>query len=480
MLDTTSLPVLDALNRAFKSFLHEADTLIRGMSGQDTLPANRAMSVFDVYGEVWETLCDGRDGMDTVSDIYLEGSDTFAVAVKEGKLYKVPLTVNGNEVTLGEAIEVVQQFTPAARSKFTSIERQADGRVRWTALASTATLNRDGMIDGTALFDSFEKEIDQGRELPYLTYWHEGEALRMGQADLVWRDGYCYFNTGLFDKDFPFTEEVAHALETDGDYWGVSIGFVPTSDPVLHDIGGIQIPVYTSGYQKELSILPEQRAASNLTSINVQRGKNMNATKRQDVLRLFSNDQTKAEQFTAGVEHAASETNAKIEQAGMVTREAAAQAAADATTTEQAKPTNDVETVIEITDELVNQLATAVTQSQWGVDIALRLQDVENGVKVARESSNQPVLDAIAQLRASVEDRLTKLERDDETKLREAVADQPSRSKVTLTYRPSQQRAASPLDLAARAEIELANIAAGGTLMGSTAVAPTGVRHDVV
>jgi len=473
MIDTKQqFQFLSTLGRIVENFSLDMQNVARAFVGMETLdrPVERAVNISEIWSEVWEECCMGYNGMDNVVDIYLEGTEAFAVTVKDGKLYKISLSVDGSEVTLGEPQEVIQQFTPVNQDRFT-IFRQADGRIRFTSLAATATLNRSGAIDGVDLFDSMSDYDYTKRGMPYLTYWHNGKQLRMGQVDYMWRDGFCYFNTGLFDEDFPFAEDVARSLETDGSFWGVSIGFMPTSEPVLADIGGIKIPVYQAGYQVELSILPEKSAASNLTRISVHRGKAMNDKQREGILKLVGGDKAKADALIAQVDNAAKETNRSIQEKGMITRDAAADPTpAASTVVETPAKKDEVETVIDLTEDLVNQIAETILQSKNFVDIDVRLQELENNAAQQRAAGNAEILSAIAELRTSVEDRLTKLEATDVEKLTQAVADSPSRSKVTLTYRAREQRAE-------QARTQITN---GGTLMSTSALPANGVRQDVV
>src|SRR6185503_16507019 len=104
----------------------------------------------------------------------------------DGKLYKVPVTVDADsQVTLGEEQLVVMDFKPVTARSLT-VQRQADGQVRWFAMpACTAVLNRVGEIDSRALFDSFVDHIERGGAYPELDFFHLGERLILGKADWV-------------------------------------------------------------------------------------------------------------------------------------------------------------------------------------------------------------------------------------------------------------------------------------------------------
>lgn len=230
-----------------------------------------------------------------VLDIYLEDAGAFAIITRnDGKLYKVPVTVDADsQVTLGEEQLVVMDFKPVTARSLT-VRRQADGQVRWFAMpACTAVLNRVGEIDSRALFDSFVDHIERdGGAYPELDFFHLGERLILGKADWVGRDGYSYCASGLFE-DTEIGRAAAKALEEDPNYWGLSIAFLPTKEPEkLRSSDGIEIPVYTAGINRYISLLPEDTAASILTSISTKEEVNRMDKKMKDALKKITREDT--------------------------------------------------------------------------------------------------------------------------------------------------------------------------------------------
>lgn len=90
----------------------------------------RAVSLEAIYGMVWQMLdeanrmTDGEAGW--LHDVYRDDyGNLFAVVNQGGKLYRAPLTVQQDQVTLGEWEHVVTEFAPV-RSKIRTL-RMANG-----------------------------------------------------------------------------------------------------------------------------------------------------------------------------------------------------------------------------------------------------------------------------------------------------------------------------------------------------------------
>lgn len=432
--------LLESLERKIRSLALDMTNIVRAACGQDIIdPTERAIGLWDVYDFLWENkVFNGQ--MDSVLDIYMEdgGGTPFAVFAGGGKLYSATLNVSGSDIQIGELKEVVQQFVEAPQRSRTVIIRQADGKVRWLALASTSTLNRDGQIDAMELYDSMIRHSESTGEYPYLTFWHEKLATNLGQADFTWREGYCYFITGLFNPDCPGIDGIIRNLETDGSYWGISIGFQPTSKPELIDFSGISIPVYKSGVNIELSVLPERAAASHLTNISVTRGteNRMNEQKRDQFLKLVGDENTVKKLADAATD-IAREANSTIANNGMITREAEAAAETDKNANKETAP---VLPTIELSEQVVAQITETVLGSQVVQNLTARLTHLETeSAAVARASD----ISAVATKLDEVISRLATLEKPVENKVREAVLDVPSVGKFTVGLRPSQTRAAA-------------------------------------
>lgn len=240
----------------------------------------RALPTYKIYEYVDKVL--GMNGY--CSNVYIDPTGVFAVAVmNDGKLFKSMVTVTANDdIELSPWVETVTNFTPVSRG--ISVKRQADGKVRWYAWpACTAALNRSGEIDSRELFDSFIKNIERTGEYPELDFFHLGHELVLGRADYVTREDYTYCATGLF-YDSDIARLAISAIEADPEYWGNSIQYYPTEAPeILVTEDGSKIPVYTDGVNRFISLLPEETAASILTSISTE---GVNRMKKQVKLAL--------------------------------------------------------------------------------------------------------------------------------------------------------------------------------------------------
>lgn len=226
-------------------------------------PPERALSMPRLYEAISSLLYEGDD-WPFLLDVYADGGDLYALTTQDGRLYRQPIGVQGEMVTLGERQQVMEAH-PTVNQSRTVIRQQADGRWRWYSISATSVLNRVGEIDSRDLFDSFITHAQETGEYPIRMFYHQGEGYRTGQADFLARDGYCYVTSGVFD-DTPLARAEVAARQADPDYWGESIGFLPKADPDMVGIAeGINIPVYRRGINREISTLPEREAASLFT-----------------------------------------------------------------------------------------------------------------------------------------------------------------------------------------------------------------------
>lgn len=230
-----------------------------------------------------------------VLDVYLNDKGAFALVTKsDGKLYKIPVTVDkSNLITLGDVVEVFMEALPVT-GRGVTVARQASGELRWFAMpACTAVVNRSGEIDSTQLFDSFIEHIMRTGEYPELDFYHLGESLVLGKADFVFRDGVAYCATGVFN-DTDIARAAFKSLEENRDYWGLSIAYNPTSEPTtIRSQDGVTIPVYNSGINRFISLLPEKDAASILTAISRKEVVNRMNEKTLEAIRVLTGNDEK-------------------------------------------------------------------------------------------------------------------------------------------------------------------------------------------
>ena len=286
------------------------------------LEEERAVGLGRLFNQLDLALYESSDhGMAWLHDLYRDDDGSlFAIASERGKLYRVGLEFNDEGATLGEWMPVSEEFKPVGETRTrTSVIRQADGRVRWLSVSCTSVLNRVGEIDSQALFDSFVEHARDTGEYPYRTFYHQGEALRTGQADYMARDGAVFITSGLYDDDNPLAAAEIVAMERGADRWGESIGYMPTAGPEMIEIAdGVSIPVYTVGVIREISTLPNDSAAAWFTTIRTEEVRRMRADVFKALLELVEDDEEKAKGFAALVDN----TNREIEDNDMVSREA--------------------------------------------------------------------------------------------------------------------------------------------------------------
>ncbi len=302
----------------------------------DLLPKERAVRMWDIISFVQKQLDEQGDVNefgDTISsgyvlDAYIDDAGTFAIITRnDGKLYKMPVFVDSqSQISTGEQTEVFMEFTPVSRNLM--IQRQADGSIRWYAMpACTAFLNRSGEIDSRALFDSFVEYAERANEYPELDFYHLGERLTLGKADMLFRDDVNFCASGVF-YDTDIARAAVKSLEERGDYWGLSIAYLPTKEPEkIRSTEGVEIPVFNDGICRFISLLPEDTAASILTSITTQEEVNRMNEKQKQALKELTGDDNKL--FDTIVEQL--ETNNRTaDEPGVITRQTQAPAVAKA------------------------------------------------------------------------------------------------------------------------------------------------------
>jgi len=434
--------------------------------------AERAVSLHDIYQQVNDAVeASASEGMyPWLNDIYDDNGQLFAIITAGGKLYRMPLMMDGPNVVLGSLTEVEAQFQPITGGQLRII-RQKDGRYRWFALAETSVLNRVGEIDSTVLFDSFVAGTKEAG-YPQLDFYHDAR-LRMGETDYLARDENVLLASGLLDAESPLAMAFVDAVDKGRGTWGCSVAFLPTERPqMLRVAEGVTIPVYVAGVLRAITILPEDRAASWFTSASVEVTRMK--TEVQSAIRLLYGDDGKADAFIAAVEAA----NEEIRERGLVTREDKPEAAVEPVA-EEAPKTEEAPKVEEPTEEApVEEVREAPAAEAEQAPVAP--VQAEPQTLVLDESALAAIVEAVkagitmpsvdlspltAQLQA-IGGRIDKLERSEDQKRREWQADLPARRQVTVTTRPRVTQApeaqpdATPgkLDLAAKAAATLAKM----------------------
>lgn len=290
--------------RAYGEWGGTAPDSVFGLAGVEP-PTERAVAMNEVYNKVSEAmyLADyAEEEFTYIVDMYYDDTNNnfFLLAIRNGDVLRMDISYENGEVMLGEFTPVVIPDSLTARNNNLRVYRTKEGKRRWLQIASVATLNRVGEIDGTRLYDSFIAYADVTRNFPILNIYHLGPNSRVGQADLLARDEFVYLASGEFD-DTPFADAVYNTLLNDETgYWGNSIEFDSYESYIENfDLDGInlQCRVHTVGINTAISILPERDAASLLTTYQrVNRGENMNARTKEALLELFK-DPSLVEEF---------------------------------------------------------------------------------------------------------------------------------------------------------------------------------------
>lgn len=398
-------------------------------------PIDRAMAEWHIRDQLWSLI----PWEDWLLDLYTDtGGTRFALVLdNEARLIQVPFEVVNDQVVLGERVPVMQVFMPVQQAAPSVRLRVAEvnGKRRWYAIAATSVLNRVGEIDSRTLFDDFVQHFNAGEfDEPYLTFYHEDEKLRLGSIDTVARFEYSLFLSGEFDEGV-LAQAAADAIERDADTdnpWGMSIGFMPLEAPDILDIGsGISFPVYTRGYLVESSMLRERHAANWFTQMrNMEVHRVANEIARDELAGILKGkaDDATIDALLARVNG----VNRHIEEAGLITRDAAQIEAATETVAQ------DVE--VEMDETTINSLAGALVGNPSFQTL------VQEAVADAAATAVGEAIVPVNQALDTIRKRLSDVDADVEALLGEAQereADAPSTAKrrYNLTMRPRERHA---------------------------------------
>ena len=401
------------------------------------LEEERAVGLGRLFNQLDLALYESPDhGMAWLHDLYrADDGSLFAIASERGKLYRVGLEFNDEGATLGEWMPVTEEFKPVGEARTrTSVIRQADGRVRWLSVSCTSVLNRVGEIDSKALFDSFVEHARSTGEYPYRTFYHQGEALKTGQADYMARDGSVFITSGLYDDDNPLAAAEIVAMERDADKWGESIGYMPTAEPEMIEIAdGVTIPVYNAGVIREISTLPNDSAAAWFTTIRTQEVMRMRPEVMSALVELLEGDEERAKGFAALVDG----TNREIQEDDLVSREAATEEPQEppAKTPDPGTPAPEIEREV-----VLDQAAVDLITAQFAEMLAPFTEKIE-GLEAqlsALTDGQSAAADEARQAREALDTRIKAVERDDEDKQRQWLADMPRRETLNVTHRPRE------------------------------------------
>lgn len=292
------------------------------------------------------------------------------------------------ERELGIEPERAIAYLPTQTRSFT-ITRDAQGVPRWLMIAASAVVNKVGAIDSTTLFDNFIRHAAETSEYPVLDFFHEGARVRFGVADWLKRDGALYLASGGFD-DTDLARAAIAGLEAQADYWGASIAYRVTQEPLMLISEG-QIPVYTDGVNNFISIVPKRLAANLFTATLVAEEVNrMNKAAYEELVKLVGEE--RAKQFESQVDDA----NRTITETGMVTR---AEDAPVVQPTPEVPPAPPVETRQEPPPSIApDELAALKAQLTELAAKVTALEQQQTAERTAKETEQKRATDALADL----------------------------------------------------------------------------------
>ena len=336
------------------------------------------------------------------------------------------------------------------------IIRQGDGKVRWLNVSATAVLNRVGEIDSRALFDNFIRRAGNDLTGVKRDFYHLGDFspdFILGDVDGLWRDDAVLISTGTY-RDTPLAQAIVRAITKDPTAWGDSIAYLPVGEPETTDVNGTPISVYRDGVLQFIATLPEARAASELTATLIQE-----APMKADILKALEGlelDETIRKRFADLVD------TINGEAAGLKTRAAPAPDGNLILIPEPTVITAAPAPVVldeALVGEIVRQMSTSEIMDSLTAAIAT-LQDAVLALSGGAETAAAEVQVENAKTEralTAIAERLAALERTDEDKRRDYVADMPATPAVRATFRPRVERAA-PDDRPEPANVQAARI----------------------
>jgi len=365
------------LLQAYAEMEEEAPESLYTLAGKQPPESARALGIASQALEMLYRLAD-KDGLYLV-DLFVEDGQFYAVATREGRLYRAPVAFDTGEAVLGAAWQPVEvQHVPITRG--VSITRQADGRWRWTGIACSAVLNKNAQIDSTALFRRFVERFNQrdadAADVP-LDFWHTD--IELGRVDFLGTDGYVLIDSGVL-RDDAIGEAVARSLQEHPEAWGQSIAYTPLSPPGRLDVGaGMTFPVWEDGQLRRVALLPQDQAAAWFTTIQT-RSTDMEPKILEALKQLVGEEQALA--LAAQVDG----VNRRVEHEQLIAREAEPAAATEPGATPAPPEAPEAQAVLEIRAALAESRAALAEIVRAVTDMDARLQSLERGEQQRREA----------------------------------------------------------------------------------------------
>ena len=370
--------------------------------------------------------------------LYLDRDNLYALFNQKGALFRaaVDLDRDGQTVIIGELESVIHEFTPITRSGFFTV-RQADGKTRFFMIAGTAIINRIGEIDSTKLYDDMIRRAEESSFYPTLDFYHLGEVdneFEFGQFDYLGREGVVYVGSGLFYEGHPLAIATERAIQENPEAWGASIEYFRPENRGIEYVqlgGGLEVAAYTEGLNTRISVLPESDAACWFTGVTTET-REMTDKKLKALRALFGDNEEGFNAFLKKIGH----VNREVEEKNLIHRQAGEEKKTETTTQADDAQTTDAPT-LELDDQVIEvivQMARSQFESEVLKDITNNLTTITANIATMLEAQQG----LVGQVNG-MQERLTVLEQDDETKQRTWLNDRSAKSQKTtkVTYRPS-------------------------------------------
>lgn len=362
-----------------------------------------------------------------ISTVVVSEGELYAVYGSDGKVYRIPLTVEGANVLVGSPEQVEINYSPVEREiPPIRVYRNADNERMYMRVISVAVLLRGTKfeIDSTDLHQSFIRHIEATGNYPIASLWHCGATLRVGQAVDVFTDGVCLWEVGKFD-DTILGRGLYDDINENPDYWGTSIEYAPLALPDVEQIAGVPMYVHREGILTSSDFLPEKIAASLFTGGIITRTNRM--AFQQDLKDKLAKFGLSDSQI-ADAESTSRTINDKVEAENLVTRAAAeeekepeAEVAPEPKPEEEPTPEPQI---IEIdTEQIAGQVAEILADKSVTPD---QLAAVSEQVSELRS--------LITTLTGQVEEAVTLARKTDAQRSKEARASAPTQVIVRGSY----------------------------------------------
>ncbi len=444
----------------------------------ETVADERTMAI----GQVWAQVSAHINSLDPedwnlwhwLQDLYYDERQLFAITISAGRLYRWPVSVDGDTVAVGEPVAVVVEFAeaddnplraqgaPAPRlgeeraamddirrlSPMPTVRRMQDGRWVGCSVLCTATVNKMGILDSRALFDSFVERF-QGDGSEYINLLHLGGGKsQIGCLRHVWREEKLLVGIYEFFADDPVAEAVARTLAEDEDgFWGGSIEFKHFGEPHLVEVAeGVKLPMTHDGQLFGYSIARNQDCAAWYTG-NVVMERAMTKREREIALELLGD-----EELVDQLQERLGEANRALEGAVTRTVQQEHREHREGAESTESLETGELETgdlgsdepvVYELEPEALAQIAGAVVEhravsgrfEQLALDFEQRVETALGRIDALTHELEERAV--------ALDGRLGKLEQEEQARYRQYDLEKPKQPVVKFGVRPRERAKAS-------------------------------------